>query len=394
MRLGIFLKFVLLVAVMAFLLGTAGLLTYKNYRQGYYEGVASAQLATAVVGVAGVLNGAVETNDRQVNDTLGIFAMFPFLLCVEMSTSTGQSYRWPPLPCEIIKEEKYPLEYPDVLADGGDLRFFISRQWVNEEVSRELRVGMLAMAIFLLIFLIGSGIVFHRVVGYPVGFLIKNLRDISKDLTKQELIKKLTRDEIGELTDALNGLLGRVREYQSELVRLANTDGLTGILNRRTFFARAQGLLDRYEEGVYFIQIDLDHFKNVNDTYGHGVGDQVLELVGRLLQGSVRIVGEREPDLVGRLGGEEFGIFLRTNNLQEAHSVAERLRATLQSTEVETGAEILTVTGSFGVAEKIRGETLDELYHRADQACYQAKDRGRNQVVVATVPAIESVENE
>jgi diguanylate cyclase (GGDEF)-like protein len=311
-----------------------------------------------------------------------------------MSASTGQSYRWPPLPCEIIKEEKYPLEYPDVLADGGDLRFFVSRQWVNEEVSRELQVGALAMAIFMLIFLIGSGIVFHRVVGYPVGFLIKNLRDISKDLTKQELIKKLTKDEIGELTDALNGLLGRVREYQSELVRLANTDGLTGILNRRTFFARAQGLLQRYEEGVYFIQIDLDHFKNINDTYGHGVGDQVLELVGRLLQGSVRIVGEREPDLVGRLGGEEFGVFLRTNSLQEAHSVAERLRATLQSTEVETGAEILTVTGSFGVAEKIRGETLDDLYHRADQACYQAKDRGRNQVVVATVPAIKSAENE
>ena len=394
MRLGIFLKFVLLFAVMAFLLGVAGLLTYKNYRQGYYEGVASAQLATAVVGVVDVLNAAVETNDRQVNDTLGIFAMFPFVLCVEMSASTGQFYRWPPLPCEIIKEEKYPLEYPDVLADGGDLRFFVSRQWVNEEVSRELQVGALAMAIFMLIFLIGSGIVFHRVVGYPVGFLIKNLRDISKDLTKQELIKKLTKDEIGELTDALNGLLGRVREYQSELVRLANTDGLTGILNRRTFFARAQGLLDRYEEGVYFIQIDLDHFKNINDTYGHGVGDQVLELVGRLLQGSVRTVGEREPDLVGRLGGEEFGVFLRTNSLQEAHSVAERLRATLQSTEVETGAEILTVTGSFGVAEKIRGETLDDLYHRADQACYQAKDRGRNQVVVATVPAIKSAENE
>ncbi|MGE4634673.1 MAG: GGDEF domain-containing protein [Arenicellales bacterium] len=394
MRLGIFLKFVLLFAVMAFLLGVAGLLTYKNYRQGYYEGVASAQLATAVVGVVDVLNAAVETNDRQVNDTLGIFAMFPFILCVEMSASTGQSYRWPPLPCEIIKEEKYPLEYPDVLADGGDLRFFVSRQWVNEEVSRELQVGALAMAIFMLIFLIGSGIVFHRVVGYPVGFLIKNLRDISKDLTKQELIKKLTKDEIGELTDALNGLLGRVREYQSELVRLANTDGLTGILNRRTFFARAQGLLQRYEEGVYFIQIDLDHFKNINDTYGHGVGDQVLELVGRLLQGSVRTVGEREPDLVGRLGGEEFGVFLRTNSLQEAHSVAERLRATLQSTEVETGAEILTVTGSFGVAEKIRGETLDDLYHRADQACYQAKDRGRNQVVVATVPAIKSAENE
>jgi len=104
-------------------------------------------------------------------------------------------------------------------------------------------------------------------------------------------------------------------------------------------------------------------------------------------------VGEREPDIVGRLGGEEFGILLRTNNLQEAHSVAERLRATLQRSEVETGAEILRVTGSFGVAEMMPGETLDNLYHRADQACYQAKDKGRNQVVVATTPAITSAEN-
>tara|TARA_B100000959_G_scaffold250068_1_gene278259 strand:+ start:3090 stop:4274 length:1185 start_codon:yes stop_codon:yes gene_type:complete len=393
MRLGIFLKFVLLFAFMALLLGTAGLFAYKNYRQGYYEGVASAQLATAVVGMSGVLDAAVETSDQQVSNTLGIFAMFPFLLCVEMSASTGQFYRWPPIPCDIIKEEKYSLDYSDVLAGGGDLRFFVSHQWVNEEVSRELRVGALAMIIFMLIFLIGSGIVFHRVVGFPVGFLIKNLRDMSKDLTKQELIKKLTRDEIGELTDALNGMLGRIREYQTELVRLANTDGLTGILNRRTFFARGQGLLQRQEKGVYFIQIDLDNFKKVNDTYGHGIGDQVLELVGKVLQGSVRIVGEREPDIVGRLGGEEFGILLRTNNLQEAHSVAERLRATLQRSEVETGAEILRVTGSFGVAEMMPGETLDNLYHRADQACYQAKDKGRNQVVVATAPAITSAEN-
>ncbi len=390
MKLGIFLKFVVLFGLLAMALGAAGLLTYKNYRQGYYEGLASAQLATAVVGASGVLDAATEAGDHQVNDTLGIFAMFPFLLCVEMSASTGQFYRWPPLPCEIIKEEKYPLDYPDVLSGGGDLRFYVSRQWVNEEVSRELRVGILAMAIFLLIFLVGSGFVFHRVVGFPVGFLVKSLREISKDLTKHELIQRLTRDEIGELTDVLNGLLGRIREYQSELVRLANTDGLTGILNRRTFFAKGQDLLTRYQHGIYFIQIDLDHFKKVNDTYGHGIGDQVLELVGKLLQGSVRTVGEREPDLVGRLGGEEFGILLRTNNLQEAHSVTERLRGTLQSSTVETGTELLTVTGSFGLEEIIPGDTLDDLYHRADQACYQAKDRGRNQAVVATVPAIKS----
>ena len=383
MKLGIFLKFVLLFAVMAIALGTVGVLSYQKYRQQHYEGVASAQLATAVVGTAGMLDKTAQVGEKEVHETLGLFAMFPFLLCVEMTTAVGERYRWPPLPCNIVKEEKYPLDYSDVLAGGGDLRFYVSRQWINEEVTREVRLGINAMAVFLLIFLVGSGLVFHRVVGYPVGFLIKSLRGISQDLTKQELIKKLTRDEIGELTDALNGLLGRIREYQSELVRLANTDGLTGILNRRTFFSRGEKLLTKYQKDYYFLHIDLDHFKSVNDNYGHGIGDQVLELVGRLLQGSVRTVGEREPDLVGRLGGEEFGILFSTNNLDEGRSVAERLRATLEKSEVETGAKPLRITGSFGLAEAAPGETLDHLYRRADAACYEAKRKGRNQVVVA-----------
>jgi len=384
MKLGIFLKFVILFAVMAIALGTVAVLSYKNYRQQHYEGVASAQLATAVVGAVGMLDKAAKAGEKEVRETLSMFAMFPFLLCVEMTTAVGENYRWPPLPCDIIKEEKYPLDYNDVLADKGDLRFYVSREWVIEEADREVRLGIIAMAVFLLLFLVGSGVVFHRVVGYPVGFLIKSLRGVSQDLTKQELIQKLTRDEIGELTDALNGLLGRIREYQSELVRLANTDGLTGILNRRTFFSKGEVLLSNYESGIYFVQIDLDHFKSVNDTYGHGIGDQVLELVGRLLQGSVRTVGEREPDIVGRLGGEEFGILLSTDSIEQAQSVTERLRATLEKSEVDTGSQPLNITGSFGLAEAKPGETLDNLYHRADAACYEAKRNGRNQVVVAS----------
>ena len=384
MKLGIFLKFVILFAVMAIALGTVAVLSYKNYRQQHYEGVASAQLATAVVGAVGMLDKAAKAGEKEVRETLSMFSMFPFLLCVEMTTAVGENYRWPPLPCDIIKEEKYPLDYNDVLADKGDLRFYVSREWVIEEADREVRLGIIAMAVFLLLFLVGSGVVFHRVVGYPVGFLIKSLRGVSQDLTKQELIQKLTRDEIGELTDALNGLLGRIREYQSELVRLANTDGLTGILNRRTFFSKGEVLLSNYESGIYFVQIDLDHFKSVNDNYGHGIGDQVLELVGRLLQGSVRTVGEREPDIVGRLGGEEFGILLSTDSIEQAQSVTERLRATLEKSKVDTGSQPLNITGSFGLAEAKPGETLDNLYHRADAACYEAKRNGRNQVVVAS----------
>ncbi len=384
MKLGIFLKFVLLFAAMAIALGTIAVLSYKNYRHQHYEGVASAQLATAVVGSAGMLDKAAQVGDKEAREALSLFAMFPFLLCVEMTTAAGESYRWPPLPCTIVKEEKYPLDYRGVLADGGDLRFYVSRQWVGEEADREVRLGIIAMSVFLLLFLVGSGLVFHRVVGYPVGFLIKSLRGVSQDLTKQELIEKLTRDEIGELTDALNGLLGRIRKYQSELVRLANTDGLTGILNRRTFFSKGEVLLSKYESGIYFVQIDLDNFKSVNDNYGHGIGDQVLELVGRLLQGSVRTVGEREPDIVGRLGGEEFGILLSTDSIEQAQSVTERLRATLEKSEVDTGSQPLNITGSFGLAEAMPKETLDNLYHRADAACYEAKRNGRNQVIVAS----------
>jgi diguanylate cyclase (GGDEF)-like protein len=369
---------------MAIALGTIAVLSYKNYRHQHYEGVASAQLATAVVGSAGMLDKAAQVGDKEAREALSLFAMFPFLLCVEMTTAAGESYRWPPLPCTIVKEEKYPLDYRGVLADGGDLRFYVSRQWVGEEADREVRLGIIAMSVFLLLFLVGSGLVFHRVVGYPVGFLIKSLRGVSQDLTKQELIEKLTRDEIGELTDALNGLLGRIRKYQSELVRLANTDGLTGILNRRTFFSKGEVLLSKYESGIYFVQIDLDNFKSVNDNYGHGIGDQVLELVGRLLQGSVRTVGEREPDIVGRLGGEEFGILLSTDSIEQAQSVTERLRATLEKSEVDTGSQPLNITGSFGLAEAMPKETLDNLYHRADAACYKAKRNGKNQVIVAS----------
>ena len=87
------------------------------------------------------------------------------------------------------------------------------------------------------------------------------------------------------------------------------------------------------------------------------------------MHGSVRTVGERKPDLVARLGGEEFGILCSTNNLGEACSVAERLRATLEKSEVETGAKALSITASFGLAEAAPGETLDHLYRRADAAC-------------------------
>ena len=383
MRLGIFLKFVLCFVLLAVVLGAAGLLVYKNYRADHYEGVASAQLATAVVGSATVLDQAIAKGEKEAREALSLFSMFPFVLCVEVESSEGPNLRWPPLPCEIIKEQKYPLHYGNILSDGSGLLFHISSEWVQEQVDRELYIGFIALAVFLLLFVVGSGLLFQRIVGHPIGYLIGSLRNISQDLTKQELIRKLTEDEIGELTDALNGLLQRIRTYQAELVRLANTDGLTGIFNRRTFFAHGEELIKSHPQGVYFLLIDLDHFKTINDTYGHAVGDVVLEKVGGLLQGSMRTSGTRLPDIVGRLGGEEFGILISADNIDDAVSVAERLRQTIESTHIETVDESVSATGSIGVAKTVIGESLDDLYQRADKACYLAKDNGRNRVEVA-----------
>jgi len=383
MRLGIFLKFVLCFVLLAVVLGAAGLLVYKNYRADHYEGVASAQLATAVVGSATVLDQAIAKGEKEAREALSLFSMFPFVLCVEVESSEGPNLRWPPLPCEIIKEQKYPLHYGNILSDGSGLLFHISSEWVQEQVDRELYIGFIALAVFLLLFVVGSGLLFQRIVGHPIGYLIGSLRNISQDLTKQESIRKLTEDEIGELTDALNGLLQRIRTYQAELVRLANTDGLTGIFNRRTFFAHGEEIIKSHPQGVYFLLIDLDHFKTINDTYGHAVGDVVLEKVGGLLQGSMRTSGTRLPDIVGRLGGEEFGILISADNIDDAVSVAERLRQTIESTHIETVDVSVSVTGSIGVAEAVVGESLDKLYQRADKACYLAKDNGRNRVEVA-----------
>ena len=383
MRLGIFLKFVLYFVLLAVVLGAGGLLVYKNYRADHYEGVASAQLATAVVGSVSVLDRAITVGEKEAREVLSLFSMFPFVLCVEIESGREADLRWPPLPCEIIKEEKYPLHYENILSDGSGLLFYVSSEWVQEQVDRELYIGFFALVVFLLLFVVGSGLLFQRVVGHPVGYLIRSLRNISQDLTKQELIRKITHDEIGELTDALNGLLQRIRTYQAELVRLANTDGLTGIFNRRTFFTKGEELIKAHPQGVYFLLIDLDHFKTINDTYGHVVGDAVLEKVGGLLQGSMRTSGTRVSDIVGRLGGEEFGILMFTDNIDSAASVAERLRQTIESTPVESGGVPVLTTGSIGVAETVAGECLDDLYQRADRACYLAKDKGRNRVEVA-----------
>jgi diguanylate cyclase (GGDEF)-like protein/PAS domain S-box-containing protein len=170
-----------------------------------------------------------------------------------------------------------------------------------------------------------------------------------------------------------------LRASEAEVRRLALTDPLTGIANRRRL---ADALrveihrVERYGGRLSAVMTDLDHFKRVNDRHGHHVGDLVLQEFARIVQSQCR-----DTDLVARFGGEEFVILMPEVGAAEAEACAERMRATLAQAIIPPLAQ--PVTASFGVAELIPGENSDALLRRADEALYAGKTAGRNRVIVA-----------
>jgi two-component system cell cycle response regulator len=162
----------------------------------------------------------------------------------------------------------------------------------------------------------------------------------------------------------------------------ATIDVLTGLLNRRAFLewaARELRRAERYRDSLTIVILDVDHFKHVNDRYGHASGDAVLAFVGSMLPKAVR-----SCDVVARWGGEEFVLALPSTPLPGALLVAERARRTLAEATVHAAnGAVVPVTASFGLAELSPGESIDELIDRADRAMYAAKSGGRNRVEVA-----------
>ena len=179
--------------------------------------------------------------------------------------------------------------------------------------------------------------------------------------------------------------LAEVQQREDELRRLAMMDHLTGIFNRRFFFTFAEREFSRslrYNLPLAFLMIDVDHFKQINDTHGHAMGDRVLRSLAEYLQESIR-----ENDILCRFGGEEFAILLPHTDISTAALVAERLRTLLQKIQTETSKGIINPTISVGISGlENKPNTLDEMLENADNALYKAKQLGRNQVVVFHAP--------
>ena len=171
------------------------------------------------------------------------------------------------------------------------------------------------------------------------------------------------------------------KEMEEKLRQQATTDPLTKIFNRRHFFELAQQELERsqrYSRPLSIIIFDIDFFKKVNDTYGHGAGDEVLRKLTKECQDSLR-----ENDVFARYGGEEFVILLPETDLEQARQMAERMRKGCAETPLDVGSATVNLTVSFGVSS-LGNETLplDELLLRADKALYASKEAGRNRVTV------------
>lgn len=178
----------------------------------------------------------------------------------------------------------------------------------------------------------------------------------------------------------------QVKRHQHQLKKLAQTDSLTGLGNRHYFTQKSERALveaARAGEPASLVMFDLDHFKAINDTYGHGAGDWVLKQVGKTCSSHCRKI-----DYIGRIGGEEFAVLLRGIDLAAAERLAENCRAQLAQIDTRDCGYSFVVTGSFGVSSTAQsGYDLSRLLSHADQMLYRAKNEGRNRVCAYTAEA-------
>lgn len=200
--------------------------------------------------------------------------------------------------------------------------------------------------------------------------IVRGMGEMASAAMQREFERERMRDDLAEMA----------RDRES-LRQLAGTDPLTGLANRRQFAIAAEEALRRgagRRPGVAVLALDLDQFKRVNDQFGHAAGDQVLVAVAGWLT-----TATREGDIIGRLGGEEFGIILPRVERDDAIATAERIRAAIEDGAVPFDGDWIRISVSIGVAPVSSATTVDIALRRADAALYRAKSSGRNRIVVA-----------
>jgi len=277
--------------------------------------------------------------------------------------------------CLVLALAILALDYltPLGIADG---MLYVTVLLLAPAARKPVLTGSLAAGCTLLV---GVGYWISPTVGVTAFIPVTN-RILSVGMVWSTALLVLSLQRARSRIEAQRGALERANMVLTQLARL---DGLTGICNRRCFDTQLQQearRVAREAQPLALLMIDIDHFKDFNDTYGHATGDRVLQTVAHAVKDTLR-----EPDVCSRHGGEEFAVLLPNTSGDSAYFVADRVRRTLRDTRY-TGLGLPTeanVTISIGVATCPRDATvLDELMELADKALYQAKADGRDTVVL------------
>ncbi|MGB9586939.1 MAG: bifunctional diguanylate cyclase/phosphohydrolase, partial [Armatimonadota bacterium] len=226
------------------------------------------------------------------------------------------------------------------------------------------------------------GIYIAKLFSKPLGHLVTAAKSIGKG-NLDVSVPDSSIAEMHELAEAFNGMIVALKESRDKLIERANTDSLTGLYNHRCFQERLRSELkraERYSRPFSVVMIDIDHFKTLNDTHGHPVGDNVLREVASILQSQVR----KDIDFVARYGGEEFALILPETDAENAMFCAEQLRkAVANHSFLGKNGETVPITISLGVAQyPIHSSEREGLIIAADLALYQSKSTGRNRTSV------------
>ena len=305
------------------------------------------------------------------------------------------------------QEDRYIAGKPIVLGKQiiGAVAVGISTRALDEKITALTQQSLIFASITLII-----GVGLSLWLGRQITSPLRALTDIAKQMTGGDLFVRIeipSQDEIGQLGDAFSQMATSIQNREVELrdltaslehtieertdelrrqnkrlERIAIEDSLTGIYNRRHFFDLAEQEIERakrYGSPLSIVIMDADYFKNINDAYGHLIGDQILINLAKLCQENIRSL-----DIIARYGGEEFVVLMPEANLEDAWKSAERLRKLVAETSMIAGGLNVMITISLGVASWENNKDLDfnALLARADRALYQSKESGRNRVSV------------
>ncbi|NMD43069.1 MAG: diguanylate cyclase [Firmicutes bacterium] len=335
------------------------LLGYKNINLSLYDTVETALTAVATGEETAFIGNLATTNYLIRTNGLTNLRFVSFEAEKQQALHFAARKDWPELVTIVNKAIASITE-----KEKAD----INKKWVDLDTHFDygpiIRIAAIIGSLFSIVFMVSS-------------FWIVRLR---KEIHRREKVQsdlERTKSKVEESNDKL-------KKANEELAKISMVDGLTGISNRRyfdSFLEKVWGINARENFPLALVMIDIDYFKEYNDTYGHLAGDQCLKTIAGVIDNTAK----RQGDFAARFGGEEFAVLLSNTYEEGAMALAEKIRVKTMNTAIRIDDKDTYVTISLGVAVQVTNESISpkQLIHEADLALYRAKEEGRNRVVKA-----------